>query len=92
MVLFTLSYLSRYRPEIWFPFVNNDNSGEKLIFEKFISLSIRVLPNIVLNELENEEYIFTNKMNSVIETEKKITGREIENMINEIIGKKKKVW
>jgi len=92
MALFTLSYLSRYRPETWFPFVNNDNSGEKLIFEKFISLSIRVLPNIVLNELENEEYIFTNKMNSVIETEKKLTRREIENMINEIIGKKKKVW
>ena len=49
---FALGYLSRYHPEIWNPFVRNDETGERLVVEKFLSVCQRYFPNLVLNEIE----------------------------------------
>jgi hypothetical protein len=52
MASFALGYLSRYHPEIWNPFVRNDETGERLVVEKFLSVCQRYFPNLVLNVIE----------------------------------------
>lgn len=59
--LFALSHLARYYPEIWNPSLQNDITGEKLIIEKFIDVSIRLVPNFILNYLENTNISFVNE-------------------------------
>lgn len=59
MMLFSLGYLSRYRPEIWNPFVRNDTSGEKLIVEKVLDIVARKLPNLVLNRILGKQVLFS---------------------------------
>lgn len=61
MGLFALGYLSRYHPEIWNPFVRNDQTGEKLVIERFLEISKRYLPNLVLNEIHGENIQFVHE-------------------------------
>ena len=56
--LFILGSLCRYHPEIWNPFVIQDSTGEKLLVEKLLYYSRRMLPNIVLNRIMNKQVIF----------------------------------
>jgi hypothetical protein len=58
MVLFALSYLARYHPEKWNPFVQSDETGERLLVERFIRTSSRGLPNLMLNALHHERIEF----------------------------------
>lgn len=51
MAFFALSFLSRYRPELWNPFVKTDSTGERRVFAKSIDVAIRIFPNLVLNRL-----------------------------------------
>lgn len=56
--LFALGSMCRYHPEIWNPFVTQDSTGEKLLVEKLLYYSRRILPNIVLNRIRNEQVSF----------------------------------
>ena len=56
--LFALGSICRYHPEIWNPFVTQDSTGEKLLIEKMLYYSRRMLPNIVLNRLMNKQVSF----------------------------------
>lgn len=56
--LFTLGSLCRYHPEIWNPFVTQDSTGEKLLVEKLLYYSRRMLPNIILNRIMGKQIIF----------------------------------
>lgn len=56
--LFTLSSLCRYHPERWNPFVTQDSTGEKLLVEKLLYYSRRMLPNIVLNRILKKQVAF----------------------------------
>ncbi|MDO8616907.1 MAG: YaaC family protein [Dehalococcoidia bacterium] len=58
MVLFALSYLARYHPEKWNPFVQSDETGERLLVERFIRIAARGLPNLMLNALHHERMEF----------------------------------
>ena len=58
MGLYALGCLSRYYPEIWNHFIRNDNTGEKLIVEKFLSLAHRYLPNLIINRIFNKRIEF----------------------------------
>ena len=54
LFLFIMGSLCRYHPEIWGPFVLNDETGERLLFEKFIYYSRRIIiPNIVACAFSN---------------------------------------
>ncbi len=46
MSLFALGFISRYHPEIWNPFVRNDQSGERHIVERLLQICDRYLPNL----------------------------------------------
>lgn len=56
--LFALCSLCRYNPEIWNPFVIQDTTGEKLLVEKLLYYSRRILPNIILNRIMDGQIIF----------------------------------
>lgn len=56
--LFALSSLCRYHPEKWNPFVTQDSTGEKLLVEKLLYYSRRMLPNIVLNKILKKQVFF----------------------------------
>lgn len=56
--LFVLGNLCRYYPEKWYPFVAQDSTGEKLLIEKLLYYSRRMLPNIVLNRIEGQSISF----------------------------------
>jgi len=58
MGLYALGYLSRYYPEKWNPFVRTDETGERLVIEKFMSICQRYLPNLVLNEIKDARVQF----------------------------------
>ncbi|RIE06803.1 YaaC family protein [Candidatus Cryosericum terrychapinii] len=51
MTSFALSFLSRYHPELWNPFVKTDFTGERLVFAKCVDVTRRTFPNLVLNQL-----------------------------------------
>lgn len=61
ITLFSLGSLCRYNPEKWNPFIRLDESGEKLLIEKFLNLSRRLLPNIFLSKICKCDYVFENK-------------------------------
>lgn len=56
--LFTLGSLCRYHPDIWNPFVTQDSTGEKLLIEKLLYYSRRMIPNIVLNRIMGKQITF----------------------------------
>jgi hypothetical protein len=58
MGLFVLGTISRYHPSLWNPFVRSDDTGEMLIIERFLSVSRRLLPNLVLDAIHDERYVF----------------------------------
>lgn len=73
MALFSLGHICRYHPEIWNPFVRNDNTGEKLLIEKCLYACRRLLPNLVLNFLFNERVIFTTEIQGTLDISEIIT-------------------
>jgi hypothetical protein len=58
MGLYALGYLSRYRPEVWNPFIRSDTTGERLFIEKYLSICTRYIPNLVLNKLNDSRFQF----------------------------------
>lgn len=60
MALYALGMLSRYYPPIWNQFVRNDITGEKLVVERFLDTSERLVPNLVLDLLKGERVVFVN--------------------------------
>lgn len=71
MGLFVLGYLSRYHPEIWNPFVRSDNTGEKLVIEKFLSICTRYLPNLTLSHINNTQLHFINEIDGFLDLSNK---------------------
>lgn len=85
--LFSLGYLSRYHPEIWYPFVRSDQTGEKSIVEEFLFLSQRKVPNLLLNVILDKEIIFTNKALGTLDISKDINDEYLSKIVKEEIRK-----
>ena len=56
--LFALCSMCRYNPNIWYPFVTQDSTGERLLIEKLLYYSRRIIPNAVLNRIERRQISF----------------------------------
>ena len=83
--LFIMGSLCRYHPEIWGPFVLNDETGERLLFEKFIYYSRRIIPNIVLNIINNDDITYVTQRYSTNETIKHVNEHDVKELVrNEI--------
>lgn len=94
--LFALGSLCRYHPEIWNPFVVQDSTGEKLLVEKLLYYARRLLPNIVLNNIENDQisfvsdkYLPDDRVHLVGEHEvKELVAREVKKQLkSELVEK-----
>lgn len=89
MGLFVLGYLSRYQPMIWSPFVRNDYTGEKRVIEKFINISKRVIPNMILNFIYKTDFYFVKEIYEPINLSKTVSEDRIREILKEEINKYK---
>ena len=88
--LFALSSMCRYNPNKWNPFVLKDNSGERLIIEKFLKYSKRIIPNLVLNRIRDENIVFSNEKYHIEDISKPINEHTIKELITEEINKQER--
>lgn len=86
--LYGMASLCRYSPQKWNPFIRLDEKGEKLLVEKFIDLSRRKLPNIILSMIEKCDYSFENKKYEPDNKIKVIDRHEIKSIIQEELSRK----
>lgn len=89
IVLFSFGTLCRYHPEKWNPFVQRDNTGEKNLVEKFIYISRRQLPNLMLNIIFKKEFLFNNDMYKDIDSRSPLNKEEIRKLIIEELNNKR---
>ena len=87
MGLFILGSLSRYRPDVWNPFVQSDTTGERLVIEKFISVSSRFFPNLLLSRIVGQRIQFAAQSEGVTDLTSSLTQEEIERMIDEALSR-----
>ena len=83
--LFALASLCRYHPERWSPFIINDSTGEKLLIEKFLYYSRRMIPNYVLNTIVGETVRYTSSDYSEKSTVKTVGEHQVKEMIEKNI-------
>lgn len=81
--LFIMSSLCRYHPEIWGPFVLNDETGERLLFEKLMYFSRRMIPNMVLNKLYGKKITYVTQKYTEKETIKHVGEHEVKELIKQ---------
>ena len=58
IALRVLGFLARYAPQLWGPFVRSDATGERNLVERFVRISRRSFPNMVLNIIQGETIRF----------------------------------
>ncbi|MFV9511868.1 YaaC family protein [Tepidibacillus sp. LV47] len=58
MIMFNLGMLCRYETELWGEIIFSFSSEDMYIINEFINSSLRTFPNLILNELFQEIYIF----------------------------------
>jgi len=82
LTLYLLSMLSRYYVNLWVGENSSDKSRYFYIIEKFLDISERKFPNLILNEILNKEIVFS------IETYKPsgFDFDEIKGMVEEIVN------
>ena len=80
--LFTLASLCRYFPEKWSPFVLKDTTGEKLLIEKFLYYSRRLIPNFVLNRLLDCSIQYSSSRYSETDTVKLVGEHQVQEMVS----------
>lgn len=84
MGLFALSYLSRYSPEVWNPFVKSDETGEKLVIERFLDISSRFLPNLILNAIYGARLQLAYESRGVLDLTGSLSSRDLEYMLEDM--------
>jgi hypothetical protein len=55
--LFILSDVVRYQPEQWLRLLD-DHRDEAIVIERFLDVAVRKLPNLILNELSEQLFMF----------------------------------
>jgi hypothetical protein len=55
--LFVLSDVVRYQPEQWLRLLD-DHREEAIVIERFLDIAVRKLPNLILNELSEQLFMF----------------------------------
>lgn len=83
MGLYGLSYLSRYVPEVWTPFVRSDDTGERLLIERFLSVSQRQIPNAVLNLITNSHNKYVYEIDGITDLASVYSESDIKALVDE---------
>lgn len=85
--LFVLGNMCRYYPDKWYPFVTQDSTGEKLLVEKLLYFSRRMLPNIVLNRISGEQISFVSDRYVPDDRIKLVGDHEVKEMVQTEVEK-----
>lgn len=85
--LFIMGSLCRYQPQVWSPFVLNDETGERLVFEKVIYYARRMLPNMILNEIYKKKMTYVTEKYNVNETIKHVSEHEVQEIVKKEVFK-----
>ncbi len=67
LIMYLLGMISRYRPKEWGETIEGEKSGEIYIIQKFLETVTRKFPNLILNKLCNQNFVF---MSPQLEREK----------------------
>lgn len=81
--LFALASLCRYHPEEWSPFVLKDTTGEKLLVEKFLYYSRRLIPNFVLNKILEDSMNYSAGRYTETDTIKLVGEHQVQEMVEQ---------
>ncbi len=85
--LFVLGNICRYHPYIWNPFVTQDSTGEKLLIEKVLYYSRRILPNIVLSRIIKKQVYFVSDKYTPENRIHLVGEHEVKELINQEVQK-----
>lgn len=83
MGLFALGHISRYRPELWTPFVRTDETGERLLVERFLAVCERYIPNLVLDVMHDRRYQFVYETAGIFEQTVSVTESDVRSILQE---------
>lgn len=59
LIMFILGILSRYASRQWLDLQIGSKTGEIYIVQKFLEVTTRKFPNLILNELHDRQFVFT---------------------------------
>lgn len=84
MGLYALGTLNRYNPERWHPFVQSDTTGERLLVERFLRISQRVIPNLALNAIYNCRVSFVQHFSGIYDSTPRFSTDDLKDMMKQI--------
>jgi hypothetical protein len=84
LAMYLLGMISRYHPKEWGEIIEGEKSGEIYIIQKFLEITTRKFPNLILNKLRNRDFIFVSPQ---LETEKRLDRDKLE-QIYEFVSRK----
>lgn len=90
IALFMMGSLCRYQPQLWSPFVLNDETGERLVYEKVIHYARRLIPNMVLNEIHQKKITYVTEKYNEKDTIKLVNEHEVKEIVKEELFKQKR--
>ena len=84
LIMYLLGMLSRYQPKEWGEIIKGEKSGEIYIVQKFLETTKRKFPNLILNELQDRDFVF---ISPKVETEKRLDRDQLDE-ISEYVSRK----
>jgi hypothetical protein len=75
LIAYLFGMVSRYYPKEWGEIIDGKTSGEIYIVQKFLEVTKRKFPNLILNKLLGREFVFVNPQ---LEEEKRLDDDELE--------------
>ena len=75
LIMYLLGMASRYYPKEWGEITEGKTSGDIYIIKKFLEVTERKFPNLILNSLRNGEFVFVSPK---LEEEQRIKDSELE--------------
>ena len=84
--LYALGNLCRYHPDVWYPFIMKDSTGEKLLMEKMLFYSRRMIPNFVLNRITNQDITFVSDKYSPEDRTHLVSNHEVKELIQKEVN------
>ena len=85
MGLFVLGTLSRYHPHIWNQFANRDDTGEKLLVDKFLGVCHRYMPNLALNVIYGKRLQFVSETSATQDLTTSLTEDQVRSIVDEYL-------
>lgn len=86
--LFTLGYVSRYEPRLWSPFVQRDDTGERLLLATFLDHCWKAIPLISLSYLYGTRIRFVTEEQGITDRRAMVPEVEIRRIVSEEIRRK----